>query len=70
MCKRQNTAVEGKKGLLKVLRSPLHCSVLLNGSQRLDVDSQQLADVTRFRDALGPGTLPLLKALFEKALSS
>ncbi|CAE7318848.1 EGY1 [Symbiodinium natans] len=32
----------------------------------VDVDSQQLADVTRFRDALGPGTLPLLKALFDK----
>lgn len=32
----------------------------------VDVDSQQLADVTRFRDALGPGTLPLLKTLFDK----
>ena len=31
------------------------------------MDSQQLADVTRFRDALGPGTLPLLKTLFDKA---
>lgn len=34
---------------------------------RIDIDSKQLADVARFRDALGPGTLPLLSALFEEA---
>ncbi|CAK9046674.1 Probable zinc metalloprotease EGY1 [Durusdinium trenchii] len=33
----------------------------------IEIDSQQLADVARFRDALGPGTLPLLSALFEEA---
>ena len=34
---------------------------------RIDIDSKQLADVARFRDALGPGTLPLLSALFQEA---
>ena len=37
---------------------------------RIDIDSKQLADVARFRDALGPGTLPLLSALFEEATLS
>ncbi|CAK9047744.1 Probable zinc metalloprotease EGY1 [Durusdinium trenchii] len=36
------------------------------GTDRIEIDSQQLADVARFRDALGPGTLPLLSALFEE----
>lgn len=36
---------------------------------RIDIDSKQLADVARFRDALGPGTLPLLSALFQEALN-
>ena len=39
---------------------------LLLAVARIEIDSQQLADVARFRDALGPGTLPLLSALFEE----
>lgn len=31
----------------------------------MDVGSEQLADAARLRDALGPGTLPLLAALFQ-----
>ena len=38
----------------------------LTRAPRIDIDSKQLADVARFRDALGPGTLPLLAALFEE----